>query len=120
MQGNLDIYDTSELRPSDTITGRATMYDLKLHNLIQVIYGRLSEKDHYKLTLVMDIFTLGFKERDDISEEFYFQKQSHCRDLVELIRFVNNHMENEAASPEETIAYQLAQYNRKTHLFIID
>ena len=56
----------------------------------------------------MDIFTLGFKEREDISEEFYFQIKSQCRDLVELIRFVNNYMENETTSPEEMAAYQLA------------
>ena len=81
------------------------MYDLKLHNLIQVIYGRLSEKDDYKLTLVMDIFTLGFKEREDISEEFYFNVKSQCRDLVDLIRFVNNYMENETTNQEEKAAY---------------
>ena len=84
------------------------MYDLKLHNLIQVIYGSISDQDDCKLTLVMDIFTLGFKEREDISEEFYFQVKSQCRDLVELIRFVNNYMENETTSPEEMAAYQLA------------
>lgn len=76
INGNLDIYDTSELQQNLSIEGKQTMYDLKLHNLIQVIYGRLSDKDDYKLTLVMDIFTLGFKEREDISEEFYFWSKS--------------------------------------------
>jgi hypothetical protein len=70
--------------------------------------------------LVLDIFTLGFKEKDDIPEEFYFHSKSDCLDLVELIRFVNNYMENQTTNTEEMAAYQLAQYNRKTHLFIID
>ena len=43
MQGNLDIYDTAELRSNESVEGKPTMYDLKLHKLIQVIYGSISD-----------------------------------------------------------------------------
>ena len=34
IQGNLNIYDCSEIKPNESIEGKPTMYDLKLRNLM--------------------------------------------------------------------------------------
>lgn len=68
-------------------TGKVNMR-VSFHSILQVIYGRLSLKDPYKLTLILDGPSLRLKAFNEIHEEFCFQDQAQLFQLIKIIEFI--------------------------------
>ena len=69
-------------------------YNFHINNIHQVIYGRMSEANDYKLTFVIDSVSMGIKDREEILDEYHFEDKQVCFELIESIKIINDSMEN--------------------------
>lgn len=62
----------------------------KINELIQIIYGRLSLKDNYRVTFMVDglLKKQANNSTVDYNEEVYFENKSYCFELIEVIKMI--------------------------------
>ena len=54
----------------------------------------MSENNDYKLTFIIDAFSLGVKDREEVPDEYYFEDKQVIFELIESIKIINDKMEN--------------------------
>ena len=98
---------------------KKVQYQFHICNIHQVIYGRMNENTDYKLTFIIDAFSLGMKDREEVPDEYYFEDKQVCFELIESIKIINDLMEN-SMNGEASQSIDMARYNRRAHLFVLE
>lgn len=62
--------------------------------MIQIVYGRLSLKDLYRVTFMVDGLLKKQANYLDYNEEVYFENKSYCFELIEVIKMIMHEHSN--------------------------
>ena len=68
----------------------------KIKELIQIVYGRLSLKDLYRVSFTVDglLRKQANNSTLDYNEEVYFENKSYCFELIEVIKMIMHEHSN--------------------------
>ena len=56
--------------------------------MINIFYGRLSPKDDFKLTMIVEATNKRTKQRFERFHDFFFENPSDCLDFVEIVKSI--------------------------------
>lgn len=87
LSGRIQIVEI-DARNNDAVLKHVNTFNLR--ELIQIIYGRLSLKDSYRVTFMVDglLRKQANNSTQDYSEEVYFENKSYCFELIEAIKMI--------------------------------
>lgn len=113
LNGEIMVYE-SDPKFEDQM-GKLTL-KIGFHSILQAIYGRLSLKEPFKLTLILDGPSMRLKAFNEIQEEFCFSDKDDLFQLVKIIEYIADQRSKKYPKDEQQ---ELIEYKRRGHLFII-
>jgi hypothetical protein len=58
----------------------------------------MNESNDLRLTFIIDAFSLGMKDREEVPDEYFFEDKQVCFELIESIKIINDMAENSTNS----------------------
>lgn len=114
INGEISVYEVDPKLEDQT--GKITL-KASFNSILQVIYGRLSLRDPYKLTLILDGPSMRLKAFNEIQEEFCFHDPAELYELIKIIEFIADQRAKKYPKDEQQ---ELIEYKRRGYLFIIE
>ena len=89
---------------------------IRFNHILQIIHGRLSLQDPFKLTFKLDGASMNLKNFSEIHEEFYFDNGEELETFLKIMHYIH---EQKACQFPKDEQQEVMEYKRRGQVFVM-